>query len=358
MATLDQAEKQLAELLQHEEGQTRQQLYQAAAAAAGTSGSLALLRLLKASGNAPATETSRGMHAAAKDAAAAALHAAKDGDTADAAAALRDWPALQPLGAAAWWDAAADEPPSSFLAHAGALMRALQPLVEAQAEASESNPVRRLLGVLAAELEFHAEVAQLVMRCRSQHEPSSSVSGMQQAAGAQTAPSEQTKGADAAAPALQTAAGEGAAGDALSRLRAGQPAAQVLCELATGMNAAGIMEWLRSHRPAETLLLRQAAEEAGEQLLSLGSAIMRCAALYSTMVQSQPNVEQRNQALEDFRLSLAALPEHWQRLWVLNMLAALLQMNPLLLANGGHAPQRAEGDVEVRLAFVCTSHLP
>lgn len=351
MGTLEQAGGQLAQIMPQGEGQTKQQLYQSAAAAAGTSGSLAVLRLLEASGAASVAEPDAAVRAA-KDAAAGALHAAKGGDTSDAAAALRGWPALRPLVAAAWWDAAADkEPVNSFLAHALALMHALQPLAEAPAEAPGSNPFRRLLGVLAAELAFHAEVAQLVMHCHSQSEPSSSGSGVQQAAAGETAPSpaptEQPHAADAAAVALHAGAGERAAGEALGRLRAGQPAAQVLCDLAPGMDAPVILDWLRSHRPAETLLLRQGAEDASEQLLHLASAVMQCAALCSRVAQQQPVLQQQSQAVEEFRRSLAALPERWQRLWVLNMIAALLQMNPLC----SHAPWAAEGDTEVGLAF-------
>ena len=234
MATTEQADQELAQLLHHGAGQTRQQLYHAAASTAARTGSLATLRLLEGSAGqagaeGPATEPASA--AAAKDAAAAGLHATKEGDAADAAAALRHWPQLRALVATAWWDATADTAPAgSFVAQALALMRALQPLAKEGAQGG--NAFCRLLGVLTAELAFHAEAAQLVMQPPSSQEEPSSSSNEEQA-GAEGGQAFATpKGLLAASGEQPGAQQEAAAAEVLRRLRAGEPAAQVLAELA------------------------------------------------------------------------------------------------------------------------------
>ena len=56
-------------------------------------------------------------------------------------------------------------------------------------------------------------------------------------------------------------------------------------------------------------------------------------------------------ALEDLRQDLAALPARWERLWALNLMAALLQLNPYALAepSGPSPAEDAKHCAEVML---------
>ncbi len=346
-------------------------------AAAARSGSLALLRLLEeargglagqpraaaAGSGAEAAglageEQPADAHVSGGDAVAAALQAVRESDFGDAAAAVAGRPQeLRALVAAAGWDDVVGGSPGAAYSGATALLRALRPL-GAQPSEGVANPFRQLLEAVARELLFHLEVAEQVAHASV----GGSASEAAQTAAIDAAPSAPTPagagervGGSQEVPATSAGAAQSnpnlAAGEALRRLRSGHSAARVLAELAPALGLPAILGRLEAHQRAETLLVRPAgAAEADERLLRLARAALACAGFCASLAAQAPVqalLQLGGSALEELQEALAALEERLDRLWALNLLAALLRLNPYAIAPASGEAAGGQGTAEV-----------
>lgn len=360
----------LARLLKGTPAEQRLLLHQAAAAAATSSGSLVTLRLLEKAHDTPSSlpaaaarggdqmaEHAEGMHArmrlSPKDAAAAALQAVREGDLADAATLLRDQPELGPLVTAAGWDAIACGPQGAFLDGAANLLRALQPL---RGASEGHNPFQRLLGILTAELAFHVQVAALVAQPAAQACTAASSSQPRMPAEGKSAGADRRNGEAVSAEqrAGQREAANLAGGEALSRLKAGESAARVLCALAPALGLAATLACLEC-QPADSVLIRPAGTaEADQQLLRLAQAVTVSAECCAALAQGLTG--QQNRASAELRESLMALRGLLERLQAASLLVALLRCNP---HDWGVAPAEDADSAEAAgVRTLCSTAVP